>query len=521
MLLVTGVLFCSPISGQTPADTPPAVTLTAERPDATLRTRLVACARSRDGRLVAWLGGESGLMVTGWTGPDGPVLLMDRAAFPRFADDGRLVVDVGADDGEYVRSSVTWILDPGTTAVRPPHPGESVPGWSLPNSSPSKAESIKLCIDPGHGGSDGGAVGNGLLEKDVNLDVALRLAGLLDADTADTAGGGSWNLLLTRATDVFVSLQQRVTLANVFGAASFVSIHSNGFSDPNANGTETYAWAEGTTAAALRNSVHEHMLAAWDLTDRGTKTAGFYVLVNTVMPASLSEMGFISNPGDAAFLGDPEARQEMALAHLYALQEHHGFTPYEPGGTQADGTLKGILYDATIGTGAPIVGGIVSLADGRFTSTDAAGFFSFVLDAGVYAFGATAPGFDAGQSVETVNSGDVWQSLGLGPSSMPGLGISLSGNDLDMDISGDRGSIAWLLFATTPGLPLVNVGLKGVLWPNASAMFVQPLTAIPAGGTLHLDIVLPSAPGIDVHCQAVAGHQGLLRLTNGVAFSMP
>jgi N-acetylmuramoyl-L-alanine amidase len=471
--------------------------------------------------MIASLGGASGLVVTGWFGPGGPLLIVDRAAYPRFSDDGRLVVDVGADDGRQLHWSTTWVLDPRSTDFRPAHTGEALPEWSPPSTATSEAETIKICVDAGHGGSDGGAAGNGLLEKDVNLDVALRLADLLDADTIDVAGGGSWSVLLTRATDVLVSLQQRVTLANSFGAASFVSIHSNAFGDPSANGTETYAWAEGTSAAALRDRVHANMLAAWTLADRGTKTAGFYVLVNTLMAASLSELGFITNAGDAAFLGDPEERQKMALAHLFALQEHHGCTPYEPGSAQAGGTLKGILYDSMLGTGAPIAGGTVALSDGAFTTTDAQGFYSFVLDAGVYAFAATAQGFDAGQAIETVSSGDVWESLGLAPSSLPVLELALTGNELDVDISGDRGGIAWLLFATTPGLPLLGVGLKGVLWPDAASMAIISLMQIPPGGTLHLDIVLPSLPGIDVHCQAVARHQGLLRLSNGAAFSMP
>ena len=189
---------------------------------------------------------------------------------------------------------------------------------------------IRVVIDPGHGGSDPGAVGNGLQEKEVNLDISLRLAALLEADTNDPAGGGSWEVRLTRETDISVSLQARVQLANGWPADRFYSIHHNGFSNPAANGIETYAFANGTTAANLRDRSQEELLGALGLTDRGVKTANFYVLVNTTMPAILSEGGFITNPGDAAVLGNPARRQDAAEAHLFALQRHYGIAPYLP-----------------------------------------------------------------------------------------------------------------------------------------------------------------------------------------------
>lgn len=548
LLLLICALSASPAGARSvsaaprfPGD-PPVVDVLPSRPAALSPAQaprphaVVLCARSLDGRLAAWLGGETGLLISGWFGAGGPTLSIVSAAYPRFAADGRLLIEVGEDDGERLLHSATWVLDPGRTTLRPPFAGETLPGWQAPSATTQRpgdvgaphdhaataaGAPIKVAVDAGHGGSDSGGVGNGLLEKDVNLDVALRLSDLLDADSADTGGGGDWDVLLTRASDVFVSLQQRVTLANSFVAASFVAIHSNAFSNPSANGTETYAWAEGTTAAALRDKVHAEMIAAWGLTDRGTKTANFYVLVNTTMPASLSEMGFITNPGDAAFLGDPQARQDMALAHLFAIQAHHGFVPYDPTGGPLAGTLKGILYDATMGTGAPIANATVALSDGSFTTTNASGFYSFALAAGSYQFAATAPGFGPAQAGETVTSGDVWESLGLPPGSLPGLTLTVSGNNLGIDIGGDPGSVPWLLFAFTPGLPLASVGLKGVLWPEAATMTILPLTATPANGNLHLDIALPSIPGLNVHVQALAAQQGLTLLSNGAAFALP
>ncbi|HEY5925044.1 MAG TPA: N-acetylmuramoyl-L-alanine amidase, partial [Kofleriaceae bacterium] len=79
----------------------------------------------------------------------------------------------------------------------------------------------KIVIDPGHGGTDPGGVGTGLQEKNIVLDVSKRFEQLLDADTADNAGGGKWTSLMTRSTDVFVSLAGRSAYSNNQGADRF------------------------------------------------------------------------------------------------------------------------------------------------------------------------------------------------------------------------------------------------------------------------------------------------------------
>lgn len=194
----------------------------------------------------------------------------------------------------------------------------------------AETDSEHIVIDPGHGGSDPGAMGNGLIEKELNLDVALRLRDLLLNDTLDTSGGGTWEVQMTRSTDVTVSLQARVDLANAWPADRFLSIHHNAFSDPSAHGTETYSFAEGTFSADLRDRVQEDLVAALGLTDRGSKTANFFVLRETTMPAILSESGFVTSPIDAAVLAIPAMRQAAAEAHLFGLQRHYGLEPYLP-----------------------------------------------------------------------------------------------------------------------------------------------------------------------------------------------
>jgi N-acetylmuramoyl-L-alanine amidase len=181
----------------------------------------------------------------------------------------------------------------------------------------------KICIDPGHGGSDPGAVGNGLYEDNINLDIGLRMNNLFIADAASTR--------MTRSTDVYVSLQGRCDIANSWGANRFECTHCNSFSDPSANGTETFSYSSTGTAADLRNKVNPEIVSHMGTYNRGVKTYGFYVLVNTNMPAILGEVAFISNPTDAAKLGNATYRQEAARAYLHGTQSHYGEAPHDPG----------------------------------------------------------------------------------------------------------------------------------------------------------------------------------------------
>ncbi len=480
-------------------------------------------ARSADGSFDVRIVPGTGLVVE----RDGEVVFRDpEGAFPRFDVDGTLIFETAYDDGHMLFGRKTWRWSPSTGQSRKLGDSVAIPPWRplVGNDASGDGGDVRLCIDPGHGGSDPGAVGNGLLEKDIVLDVGLRLRDLLDADTADASGGGAWDVLMTRDTDVFISLLQRVTLANTFGADSFISIHANGFGDPAANGTETFAFAEGTVAASLRDRIHARMIEAWQLTDRGTKTAGFYVLVNTAMPASLSELAFVTNPGDALVLGNPAERQQAARAHLFAAQEHHGFAPYEPGGGPTAGTLKGILFDANVGTSAPLAGALVALADGTFTTTTSNGLYEFPLPAGTYSFAATAAGFDVGTASETVTSGDVWESLGLATRVAPTLATTVVGHTLTLAATGDPATPVFLAAALFPQLPALSLGNKGTLWVDVATLVVVPLgNAGPTGvaSTIATLPSLPGATGVPLHLQAIAVSGGSTQLSNGTAFALP
>jgi N-acetylmuramoyl-L-alanine amidase len=239
------------------------------------------------------------------------------------------------------------------------------------------AQAKKIVIDPGHGGMDPGGTGTGMEEKVIVLDVSKRFKALLDADTADTAGGGTWTAVLTRSDDTFVSLAGRSAYSNSEGADRFMSIHSNAFSDPAANGTETFSFADTGQGAALRNLVQAEMIATWGLTNRGNKTANFAVLRDTAAPAELHELAFITNATDAAKLASEIQRQKAAIAHLRAIQRHFGIPPYVPAGpgpTDQLGEIAGRVIDDL----GPVAGAMVQLDSGESVVTPDNGTFVFV-----------------------------------------------------------------------------------------------------------------------------------------------
>jgi len=225
----------------------------------------------------------------------------------------------------------------------------------------SYGQTAKVCIDPGHGGSDPGAVGNGQQEKTNTLNTALKFKAWLDKDTQDTAGGGSWSIVMTRTTDVDVSLQGRCDIANNNNCNRFMSIHNNAADDTSANGTETYSYSAPSTASDLRDKIQTRMIEAWNRTNRGVKTAGFYVLKYTNMPATLSELAFITNAADSVYTGGSSWQDLAGKAHMFALQNHYGLAAYTPVTAQTY-----IIDNGTSG---------FSASSNWFTSTSVAGYY--------------------------------------------------------------------------------------------------------------------------------------------------
>jgi len=121
---------------------------------------------------------------------------------------------------------------------------------------------------------------------------------------------------LTRETDVFVTLQNRVKFAQQNKGDVFLSIHANAHNG-SANGTETYYYSAAKNSKvgeskALTTYIHKRMIEAWGLTDRNVKKGNLHVLRENTMPATLIEMGFIDNKKDNAYLASAERREQMA-----------------------------------------------------------------------------------------------------------------------------------------------------------------------------------------------------------------
>lgn len=190
----------------------------------------------------------------------------------------------------------------------------------------------KIYIDPGHGGSDPGAVNStfGTQEAARVLYTGLEFRDDLAADTANTGGGGSWSSRLSRTTNVDVGLSARSVDSNNWGSARFISIHQNAFNS-SANGTETFSYSNGTTAATLRDRVQEEAIIAWGRVNRGSKTANYAVLRDTSAPAILTEMAFIDSSVDHPYCSSNTECSKYALGILYGLQRSYGQAKFNPG----------------------------------------------------------------------------------------------------------------------------------------------------------------------------------------------
>jgi len=206
----------------------------------------------------------------------------------------------------------------------------------------------RIVIDAGHGGHDTGTIGpTGLMEKDLCLDVALRLGKIIEQKLPGA------DVIYTRSDDTFIPLEERTNIANQAKADLFISIHANSSHDPDARGIETYylnlkGSAEAMEVAARENAtaqegvhdlqdvvkriaqtekIDESKEFAEDIQDslakriqksgksvrnRGVRKAPFVVLIGADMPSILTEISFLSNPADEKMLKQPEQRQKVA-----------------------------------------------------------------------------------------------------------------------------------------------------------------------------------------------------------------
>jgi len=178
-----------------------------------------------------------------------------------------------------------------------------------------------ICVDAGHGGTDPGAVANGVQEKDINLAIALKVAKLLEEDGA--------KVVLTRDGDYFVTLSGRVQIANSAGCDIFISIHANA-GPSSASGFEIYHYYGSTYGNILATYVDEEIAKEIPLKNRGVKEAGFYVIKYTKMPAILIETGFVTNAYDVSIITDESYQWRYASAILHGVQRYFGVPVHDP-----------------------------------------------------------------------------------------------------------------------------------------------------------------------------------------------
>ncbi|MDA1475428.1 N-acetylmuramoyl-L-alanine amidase [Bacillus changyiensis] len=181
---------------------------------------------------------------------------------------------------------------------------------------------VKIFIDPGHGGIDPGAIGNGLQEKNLTLDIALTLESFLLNEYENVL------VQLSRRNDETVSLMQRTDTANNWEADFFLSIHVNA---GGGSGFESYIFPDvGIPTTTYQDFLHEEILKVVNFPDRSQKTANFHVLRETMMPALLTENGFVDNVDDANKLKSEFFIDSIVKGHANGLANAFKLTKKRP-----------------------------------------------------------------------------------------------------------------------------------------------------------------------------------------------
>ncbi|PQV63101.1 N-acetylmuramoyl-L-alanine amidase [Abditibacterium utsteinense] len=245
-------------------------------------------------------------------------VLRARAGMPsKFPDITRIVLDLkrplsGMPQSVPDQTLFALVLAPqGEMAAVPdevfdPQPSDPPiprgPQVSLPTTGNTSLRGMTIVVDAGHGGHDTGARGRSSMEKSHTLDISRRLRNNLQARGA--------NVLMTRDSDNFISLQGRVDFANQRRANLFVSVHINASPNKNSGGTETFYYT--AISQSLAREVHKELVKATGRVNRNIHQRRFYVVRHTWMPSILTETAFISNSKEEALLLNPNYRERVA-----------------------------------------------------------------------------------------------------------------------------------------------------------------------------------------------------------------
>ena len=172
----------------------------------------------------------------------------------------------------------------------------------------------KVFIDPGHGGYDNGAVQNGVLEDEINLQISQKIEAKLKAKGVQVK--------MSRYDDTYLSLTDRTKMANSWGSDIFVSIHQNSATSSSAKGIETYYYSSRQDSKELASDIQNDLIQSTNATNRGIKTANYAVIKTASMSSSLVECGFISNSTEAKNLSSSSYQDKVADGIVNGIMDY-------------------------------------------------------------------------------------------------------------------------------------------------------------------------------------------------------
>lgn len=188
------------------------------------------------------------------------------------------------------------------------------------NNKNARYRELLIIVDPGHGGSDPGTISPilNLKESELVLDISLRLNKLL--------AEAGFRTYMTRVDNLNsglkLNLEERTDVANALKADLFISVHANSFTNSGISGIETFYHPDDISGKGLAQVIQTSLINNLKMNDRGAKSANYFVLRNSNMPAALVETGFLSNPSDAAKLAREDYRQQVAEAIFEGIVQY-------------------------------------------------------------------------------------------------------------------------------------------------------------------------------------------------------
>ena len=192
--------------------------------------------------------------------------------------------------------------------------GISTASYARSNVKNVDRDYYKVFIDPGHGGVDNGAVQNGVLEDEINLQISKKIEAKLKAKGVEVK--------MSRYDDTYLSLTDRTYMANKEGSDVFVSIHQNSATNSSAKGIETYYYSTRQDSKELATDIQNDLIQATNATDRGLKTANYAVIKTASMSSSLVECGFISNLTEAQNLSSSSYQDKVAEGIVNGIMDY-------------------------------------------------------------------------------------------------------------------------------------------------------------------------------------------------------